>query len=217
MIFNFSFNPKSNNSKTGPIPVTRTSANSCPSACPLKNAGCYAEGGPTAIHWKKINQSGISFDDLIHKIAELPPGQLWRHNEAGDLPGENNVIDTQKLLNIAKANKGKKGFTYTHYPLTVHNGAAIACANAEGFTVNVSANSLSDADNAFTLGLPTVAIVRTDKKSAATPAGNTVVICPAQLRDGVTCADCRMCQNSKRKFIIGFLPHGFRKNKIKTW
>jgi len=37
---------KSSNRKTGPIPVTTSPVETCPTSCPLKNNGCYAEGGP---------------------------------------------------------------------------------------------------------------------------------------------------------------------------
>ena len=45
---------KSANRKVGPIPVTTTSATTCPDVCPFNNAnegGCYANGGPLAMHW----------------------------------------------------------------------------------------------------------------------------------------------------------------------
>ena len=45
---------KSSNRKTGKIPVSVTSAHSCPDHCPLKKNGCYEEGGPGAINWRKV-------------------------------------------------------------------------------------------------------------------------------------------------------------------
>ena len=35
----------SSNRKTGPIPVSTTTSDSCPPTCSLKGAGCYAEQG----------------------------------------------------------------------------------------------------------------------------------------------------------------------------
>ena len=44
------FTLKSKNNKTGNIPVTISASKTCPDACPLKGAGCYADIGPLMIH-----------------------------------------------------------------------------------------------------------------------------------------------------------------------
>jgi len=71
---------------------------------------------------------------------------LWRHNEAGDLPGEGDDIDVPKLRALVQANRGKRGFTYTHKPVldNPQNAVAIKCANQNGFTVNLSADSIEE-------------------------------------------------------------------------
>ena len=85
----------SSNRKTGKIPVTTTSAESCPSACPFKKNGCYADGGPLGMHWLQVTkrQRGENWRLFLGKIAGLPDGQFWRHNKAGDLPGFHNNSD----------------------------------------------------------------------------------------------------------------------------
>ena len=40
---------------------------------------------------------GISWDQLCKNITELAPDTVWRHNQAGDLPGEGNKIDIVAL------------------------------------------------------------------------------------------------------------------------
>jgi len=45
-----------------------------------------------------------------------------------------------------------------------------------------------------------------------TPAGRKVVVCPATIRDDVSCASCQLCQR-QRDFIIGFPAHGTSKKK----
>jgi hypothetical protein len=70
---------------------------------------------------------------------------LWRHNQAGDLPQVDGSIDAVKLGQLVAANTGRRGFTYSHH----RDAASIAWirhANAWGFTVNLSANDLNDAD-----------------------------------------------------------------------
>jgi len=50
------------------------------------------------------------------------------------------------LAQLVEANQGKRGFTYSHKPATGANREAVAAANKAGFTINLSANNLSHAD-----------------------------------------------------------------------
>lgn len=202
----------SNNAKTGRIPVSTTSADTCPDSCPLKSAGCYAKSGKLNMHWNAVtaNKRGSSFDEFIEQIERLPLGQLWRHNQAGDLMGLNETIDKLSLERLVNANKGKRGFTYTHKPMTPENMAAIKAANQNGFTINLSANNLKHADQLKALNVgPVAAIIPSDsKKVFKTSAGHKVVTCPAQTSERVTCEKCKLCSLANRGYIIGFLPHG---------
>lgn len=210
---------QSRNAKTGPIPVSTTTAETCPSACPFKGKGCYASGGPLAIFWRKVTagEFGGSWPEFVSRIAALPAGQLWRHNQAGDLPGEGNKIDRRALAALVKANAGRRGFTYTHKPATRANVAAIKAANAAGFTINLSGNNLAHADQLASLEAgPVVTVLPADIDGKATPtletpAGRKVAICPATYRDNVSCATCQLCQRVDRKVIIGFPAHGAAK------
>ena len=209
------------NAKVGPIPVTTTAGQSCPDACPLKTTnagGCYAGSGPLAIHWKAVTNGsrGLDYADFLASIANLPDGQLWRHNQAGDLYGQNDTIDADALGALAIVNAGKRGFTYTHKPVigsdqtAVNNRKAVADANAAGFTVNLSANDTGHADQLAALDIgPVVTIMPIDAPALSqTPEGRRVVICPAQTRDDVTCATCKLCARADRSTIIGFRAHG---------
>lgn len=210
----------SRNVKTGPIPVSTTSAESCPSACPFNNAnkgGCYAESGPLAIHWRKVTQgqSGESYGVFLDKIARLPKGQLWRHNQAGDLIGKGDSLDTLALSLLVKANKGKRGFTYTHKPLaTQAEKDAIAQANKGGFTVNLSGNNPAHADTLADMGIaPVVTVLPADAmENTTTPKGRKIVVCPATIRDDVSCYTCGLCAR-QRDAIVGFPAHGTSKRK----
>lgn len=63
------------------------------------------------------------------------------------------------LTRLAMANRGRRGFTYTHYPPTPCNQAAILNANRLGFTVNLSAETLAQADAYADLGIAPVVVV----------------------------------------------------------
>jgi len=205
---------KSSNAKTGPIPVSTTSALSCPEVCPFKHAGCYADGGPLAIHWRAVteNRRGGDWRAFCATIETLPDGQLWRHNQAGDLPmrGDTQTIDTAKVRKLIAANRGKRGFTYTHHDMTKRaNRAIVAECNTAEFTVNLSANNLQHADTLSALNIgPVVVVLPIDQTAnTTTPAGRKVVVCPATQRDDVTCESCQLCQR-QRSVIVGFPAHG---------
>lgn len=209
---------KSDNKKTGPIPVSVTSSNTCPTTCSFKGSGCYAEHGPLALHWRAVDagERGMPWEAFCEAVETLPPMTLWRHNAAGDLPGDGTHIDDQALEQLLKANVGKRGFTYTHYIPDSVNAKTIAMANLWGFTVNLSAESLEQADEYTDLGIgPVVAVVpSTQLENTKTPAGRRVVICPAVVRDDVSCQSCQLCARRDRESVIGFPAHGSGTKRI---
>lgn len=214
---------KSSNGKTGPIPVSTTSANTCPPECPFIGGACYAKSGwHLRQHWAKVsdptNSRGSSLEAFAAKISALPEGQVWRHNQAGDLPGTGSVIDEEALQTIIDANKGKRGFTYTHKPTAyVTNREAIRKANQEGFAVNLSANHIGQVDELMALGIgPVTTVLPSDhaQRVVTTDGGNRVVTCPATLPNSrVQCATCGgkkgpLCARIGRDYAIGFPAHG---------
>ena len=204
------FIPKSNNRKTGKIPVTYSDRKTCPPTCPHYEADCYGEDYYTRLNWDKVPQRGADIWALADKIAALPAGQLWRHNVAGDLPGEGETVDAAALGEIVRANIGRRGFTYTHKK----SAEAIKWskhATEWGFTVNLSADDAGEADALAAHGLPLVCIVPMDTpERTTTPQGRPIVICPAQTRDDKTCETCGLCQRADRAVIVGFRAHGTR-------
>ena len=89
---------------------------------------CYAEHGALGgFVWTLLDRTPAGstmmsnirvygFDELLFEIRSLAPGALWRHNVAGDLPSNNQTtIDRAALRAITEANKGRCGFTFTHF------------------------------------------------------------------------------------------------------
>jgi len=208
---------ESSNAKTGPIPVSTSSSDTCPKSCGMYSA-CYAKSGPLGIHWRAIDQGGrgTALGTFLQSIKRLPNGQLWRHNQAGDLPGKDESIDRLALDRLVDANKGKRGFTYTHKPMTRENRQAVKHANRHGFTINLSADSPSQADRLAKLKVgPVVTVLPADvKENMRTPEGRLIVICPAVTHDSVTCAKCQLCAWKDREVVIGFPAHGAKKNSV---
>jgi hypothetical protein len=216
---------RSGNPITGPILVTTSPRRTCPTVCPLRkdsgNGACYAEHGMLGgFIWGKLDrlEPGSAFkqgqirihskQDLLRIISSLPPGTLWRHNQAGDLPtNDGETIDWLKLSELIQANQGRSGFTYTHFDIlkNAENRRVVKYANEHGFTVNLSANSLDHADALYDLGVAPVTVVvpENQKTTTYTKKGRKVIICPARVSKGMNCSTCRICAK-QRKAIVAF-------------
>jgi hypothetical protein len=218
--------------------VTTSPRATCPFACPLRRsastplaAACYAEHGalggfvwtlldrlPVGGTFQNGNIKVYGFDELLFAIRSLPTGSLWRHNVAGDLTSNNRTtVDPVALKLITEANTGRRGFTFTHFDVLTNlaNREAIRSANANGFTINLSANSLAHADQLADLGIAPVTVLLPSHLEAntTTPKGRPVAICPTYTTEGVTCATCGLCAR-QRSTIVGFPAIGGQKHKV---
>ncbi len=222
------FTLKSRNAKTGPIPVTSSPQTDCAVSCLFMGNGCYAEQGNVGMLFRNLtatkagesfkngraNVRTLAYDDMVAKIAALPENTFWRHNQMGDLKSDGRKIDAKALRRLVDANKGKRGFTYTHHTPTPHNLKAVKSANDNGFTINLSANNPTHADMLAQTGLPIVTVLPIEQTTnTTTPKGRKIVVCPATIRDDVTCSKCKLCAIKNRDFIVGFPAHGAAKNK----
>lgn len=222
---NFGFNMKSGNTKVGKIPVSTSPKQTCPSSCPLRDEACYARFSTLGMYWSKLSKglTGKSWENLINNIKLIKSGQLWRHNQAGDLPKDELLstpevdrLDEEKCLQLVSASSHTKGFTYTHYSCyDEHNRKIIKHMNQQsGMTVNISADTVEQADEYVSLNIGPVCVTMptgTPTLNNRTPAGNFIVICPAQTNN-MTCEKCKLCQVKTRKSIIGFIAHGSGRN-----
>lgn len=212
-----SFVLASGNRKTGRIPVSMSSASTCPPSCSFFGQGCYAEQHLLGNHWAKVPRIGMSWADFTNEVRRLPPGQLWRHNEAGDLPGRGEALDVTALTALIFANRGRRGFTYTHKPLARQSERnAVRRANDNGFTINLSADTIADADRLYDLriGPVTVVVPEHAQRSFRTPKGRKIVICPAVTHENITCQTCRLCAVPARKSIVAFPAHGQMSQRV---
>lgn len=202
----YRFTALSDNIKTGPMPNVYSDKTSCPDTC-LFIKKCYPNFGPANIWWSKTNDS---LDSLIENIGTIKKGKLWRYGVAGDLPGNNRRIDKTALRRIIKANKGKRGFTYTHKPLTEDNIAILKESNNNGFTINVSCDTFDQVRNANNLGLPAVVVLpRTTPDKFKIDGNIPVLACPVEKKaNKIQCIDCGWCAMPNRSFVVGFHAHG---------
>jgi hypothetical protein len=215
----FGFTRVSRNRKVGPLPVVTASKDTCPDTCPLIGAGCYAEGGPLALVWKKVS---LSLEQLCGHIRKLPRTQMWRYGQAGDLPE-----DPKAMEKLIIANASRPVICYTHR----RDLEMVRGATARGFHVNVSADSLEEADEFAKQGVSVVVTlpsrygrskdesltdykIRTKSFPRRTASGVKVAVCPATYHE-VTCADCGVCSTTRRNgTIVGFPAHGNRRSML---
>jgi hypothetical protein len=210
------FVSKSSNSKTGPIPVTYSARETCPPSCPLSGSnGCYAEDYYTRMTWDKVPKRGESVSKVAAKISALPPGTLWRHNVAGDLPGIGEDVDARALRRLVNANVGRLGYTYTHKK-NERSLKLAKNATKSGFAINISCDSIDEVDRMIARGMLAVVVLPTDTpRRVITPEGNVVEQCPATYPESnVTCATCKLCARTNRRVSVGFPAHGTRRKMV---
>lgn len=217
---------KSSNVKTGPIAVSTTSRDSCPSTCPLKGNGCYAESGPLRLHWDAVSEGpwrdkprGTDLESFLASVSALPEGSCFRHNQAGDLPHFNGSINRHVTLRLAQVcgERNLKAWTYTHHNLNDgDNKSTVLKANKLGLTVNVSAHSQQHAAHYHKQGLPAVCIVpKNETRKQWEHDGVKFLVCPAQWSDK-PCAECKLCSIADRSCVVAFKAHGNASRKVEA-
>ena len=206
------------NSKTGAMLLVRSPRSTCPDSCGLKGNGCYAENFPLVLHWMKQDTVGVDFATVLYAVRTLPKDSIWRLFEAGDFepsPENPELISSQQVISLLAANKDKRGFGYTHYPV-LPNLEVLQLMNSSGLTINASADSLEQAGAYFSLGLPTVVVVAENFPKDIVIDGLRIIVCPNQSTPSKpTCLQCQMCAKPNRDYVIGFRAHGTKKRKIK--
>jgi len=211
---------RSGNAKTGRIFTSITEDRTC-GDCPIK-AQCYANGWPLRMHWARVSSRtmGAAWDGFCRQVRErVPAGELWRHNQAGELPCDGDEIDGPALALLVAAQSGRRGFTYTHKPLSERNVAILREVNAAGFTISVSCETPEAVDRAMGLGLPaTIAVPEDWSGPEVTPEGRAIVQCPATTERGsavgITCKTCGLCAKADRRGAVAFPAHGQRSKRL---
>jgi hypothetical protein len=222
---------RSENSKLG-VGVTATylSQSTCPSSCPHRRNGCYAESGPTGFVTRSLE--GLATEAiqneviLIHRLASLirageikDPPPLFRLHVVGDVPNWGRARELARAVRewakaIQALGLSPKAWTYTH------NWREIPRHHWGNISVLASCESLRDAVLAREHGYVPALIVPEFKSRNAymLPSHSElehsqkslmwVIPCPAQT-SGLTCAQCQLCASSFRPMAaIGFEPHG---------
>ena len=228
--------------KLGNITTTRTTTDTCPPSCPLMDEGCYDQHGNSNIHRTKHDRdeyTSYSFDEFLAHVRNFTA--TFRFAGGGDLWGKGDRIDRRKLSQFANEcdEWRREPIIYSHKPIEgVHARGSKANRQAnlkalqlvqeqsDKVTVNVSCDSLKEADSAVELGLEAVVVLPHDANEKGhvsfTPEGRKVLHCPATWSK-VTCGGTpftKACGNGKAICaqrghpVVGFPGHGPKKRQI---
>lgn len=210
----------SHNVKVGDVAVTYAPVDqTCPSACPLKGNGCYAQGGNVGLHMRRLQVAcdGINGDTVAAlegaEIADMgskaPAGHPLRIHVSGDAS-----TDYRALL-LAKGAEAWPGpvWSYTHAWRSVnrHSWGRVS--------VLASCESIKEVVLAYLQGYAASLVVAKHPENGrafTTPEGVKVIPCPAQTRD-VKCTDCKLCWNDallfRQRACVSFETHGYAKKR----
>lgn len=200
----------SGNTKTGPMPVTYRTADTCPTSCPFLPAnqgGCYGSGRIFGIAAKYASE--LTVEKAASILARSPRGAKYlRDRVVGDVVANDGSFDITYVETIAGVARdaGLIPFGYTH-----HWGAMtaddVARTVTSGYVMNASCETADDITRAVSLGMP--AVVTGDAwADGDVVAGRRIVTCPAQTRDDVDCSSCGLCAKPNRAATVRFLVHG---------
>jgi hypothetical protein len=228
---------KSGNTKIiGSKPVDATYAAikyTCPTTCPLKGDGCYAETsfvGMINARMERRARRGSPLDlaraeaaaiDASYDGGKVPEGRALRIHVAGD----SRTLAGTRIINNAvgrwKKRGGGKAWSYTH--------AFRHVPREEWSNVSIlaSVSNVAEVELARQQGYACTIVVAThpsDKTYLLDGSDIKWIPCPAQVKPGgkqIGCTDCKLCFNADRLFEnnmgIAFAAHGVRRNNIKRY
>lgn len=213
MLTNTHIVAQSGNAKTGVMPVTYRTSDTCPTDCPLLPrslggaGGCYGTGRIFGIAGKYATI--MSESQAVAKLGRAPrDARYMRDRVVGDLVAPDGTFDRDYVQAIARV-AGKVGLTvfgYSH-AWRLMSADDVAETSASGYVLNASCETESDVREAVMLGLPTV-LAGDSWTVGEMVAGRRVVQCPAQVRSDVTCASCGLCAKPARACTVLFTLHG---------
>jgi hypothetical protein len=220
MNLNVLWTSRSNNRKTGNVPnawigLSREEAEDSCSGCSMLDKGCYAHHGSVLIgsmsvtRAAKKNPEGYTLQTALkerHKKAKMVRVTALGDIGRGGKELADTIVDTVRETGLALV-----GYT--------HHWREQDVADSWKGRLMASCEDLSDADLAADAGWRAAAVVMSDHpRVSKTPAGRTVIVCPAQLKDdySVTCNSCRLCNASARGPVIAFRAHGNNLKSVET-
>ena len=209
----------SNNAKTGNVACTYVSIeSSCPTSCPLKDEGCYAQSTMVAFSVKRTNAAGRTAmqaaRDEAHLIrtAKVPRGRPMRLHVSGDCASEPAAREVGLAVETWHERGGGPVWSYTHAWRDVRRRFWF------GVSVLASCDHPKQGRAALRRGYAPATIVASHPADGKAYVAHGVrwIPCPEQTR-GIQCVECRLCWDAdglrQRKSGIAFAVHGGTKKR----
>jgi hypothetical protein len=214
----YQFVANSHNKKTGAMPVTSTSSNSCPVTCGLYN-DCYGKSSYTRLQWDKLDKKGIDFNQLMNLINSLRKNSPIRFNVVGDLTNNNGIIDSNKLIKLANTvkNRALNMILYTHLELSYLNVAAFKLAFLKGLHINISCETIDKAKQALNYGLNSVIVLPMGSINKVLKIDDFIIVrCPNEYNAKIQCVNCMLCSKDRvqKRVVIAFTAHSTTKKRL---
>lgn len=220
----------SGNEKTGPIAATHVGTDRTCHSCPMKetDACYYRTGFRTRGLDARMNEAAKKQKASVVRIARaearaidglLTSGRVTnrplRIHVGGDTPTNEAAVIVSAAARRYQERINAPAYTYTH------SWRKVDRASWQGVSVLASIEDTRDGLEALERGYaPAVVVPQFDGDRAFVRDGVRWIPCPAQTRDNVSCADCKLCMNADalrdRGAGIAFEAHGTGKKKLVT-
>lgn len=191
---------------------------SCPTSCPLQNAGCYAEDGFAGLQTRRLNRSPTT-DPLALALLEA---KKIREKLSGKLPLRLHVVGdcrTEETARIVTAaceeymdKHGQPVWNYTH-------AWKVVPREAWGRTATfASCDKVEDLAEAKERGYaPALVVARHLRSKVYEMGGHKILPCRHQTH-GEQCDSCRLCFDDKtftnHDLTLAFAAHGSGRKAI---
>lgn len=213
----------SKNSKVGDVAATYAPiSKTCPVSCPLRDNGCYAQGGNVGFKVRRTEEYSdgldgdtvaiLEGDEIADMARHAPAGHALRVHVSGDATSD---FRASHMARGARHWPGKV-WSYTHaWP-------SVARESWGAVSVLASCETLAQVILAQAKGYAAALVVAEhpkDGRALRTPEGVKVIPCPSQTRD-IKCTECRLCWDDKMLLrqgaCISFAAHGATKKRTLT-
>lgn len=209
---------KSKNAKVGTVSATYASLHSCPSTCPFKGKGCYAQSGNVFFTVKKLDKCAEdTCQTSPEQIAKFEAEQIAKLS--GKLPlrlhvsGDCTTNASARIVSEACKEYAKKHnqpvWTYTHAWKTVDR------SSWGDVSVYASCETVEQCKEAIAKGYAAAMVRGEQLESSEKVDGLRFTPCKEQAK-GTPCVDCKLCFKDKNKNrVIVFGAHGAGTKKVK--
>lgn len=203
------------NRKLGDVHATYASQATCPTSCTFRGSGCYAEYGLVGFETRQLNADAENRQLSALQIAGIeaaaisrlaPDGRALRLHVVGDCATDATARVVSSAADLFMQRGGGQAWTYTHGWRDVER------ASWGQVSVLASCETAEDVRAGHDRGYAAAVVLPEHGPAGRYDVdGVSIVECPQQTREDITCADCRLCQRADylqdSRTVIGFVVH----------